>query len=305
MRSLISVIALLATAFAVAALPSLASAKVDPDTVVSCSGRHGEPTVKWSVLKGPRVAETKTTAAAAALRKAIRVHSLPRSGWFKLHAWRQVGADLIQYAHGPMIDLTTITLSREDGAENWKFSGGIRGYSCAAYLLTASGDVASSWYPVPDKLPTDPAARSVRIAINIQGCEREDRVFVDAIKYTKTEVKIRAGFRPYINPDFACPTIVRPPTEYEVVLPRPIGNRAIVDIARVAPRTRASAKQLASVRAGTNPLEVLLFHKSIAMFCKDSDPRVYTVKPTQGQVSRWKARHAKYCPKQETATLIR
>lgn len=298
MRSLISVIALLTTSFAVAALPAHASAKVDPNTMVACSDTWVEP-FKWSVLKGPRDAEKEKTSSASALRKVIRDKSLPRSGWFEISTGELMNASLVQYANGPIARLTTVTLVRKHGSETWDYFDSRRGLRCDPSVVTSVGALASPWYPVPDKLPTDPTGRSVQIAINIQGCGvGAENVHVDAISYSSTEVRIRVGVSPAFIPGIACPAIVRPPTEYEVALPRPIGKRAIVDIARIAPRIRASAKQLAAVRAGANPLEVLLFHKSNARFCKDSSgPDVYTVQPTKDQARRWKARDAKYCRK--------
>lgn len=297
MRSLISVVAVLTTTLAIAALPDLASAKVDPNTVVSCSDGWVEP-FKWSVFKGPRNAENETTASASALRKVIRDKSLPRTGWFEISTGELMNASLVQYANGRIADLTTVTLVRKHGEEKWDYFESRR-LDCDPSVVTSAGVPASPWYPVPDKLPANPSGRSVQIAINIQGCGvGAEHVHVDAISYSSTEVRIRVGVSPAFIPGIACPAIVRPPTEYEVALPRPIGKRAIVDIARIAPRIRASAKQLAAVRAGANPLEVLLFHKSNARFCKDSSgPDVYTVQPTKDQARRWKARDAKYCRK--------
>lgn len=299
MRSLIIAATIVVTSIALAASAGVASAKIDPNTVVACPGGEIEPFV-WSVLKGPRIAEKDRTASAWLLRKIIRekyLEFMPKSRWFVIAKGRNRKTDYIQYASGDIDALTSVTFTRRVGKKRWAYSHSGHGFNCDPRLLTGAGRAATPWYPVPNKLPTNPASRSIWIAVSEESCNSgmpaTGRVFADAISYTETEVRIRADIRPESG-DAACPS--NPPTFYEVPLTEAIGDRAIVDTARAAPRTRASTKQLLAVRAGADPNEELLFDKSDIDFCRDGGPSMIALTPTKSQQRRWYERHGDVCP---------
>lgn len=283
-----------------ASFTGVASAKVDPNTVVVCPGGGVEP-FAWGVLKGPRTAEHDKTASAWLLRKIIRekyLEFMPRSRWFVIAKGRSGRTNFIQYASGAIDGLTTVTFTRKVGKKRWSYSHSEHGYDCDPRLLTKEGRAATLWYPDSEHLPTDPAARTIRVAVSEDGCnsgrDATGRVLTDAIEYTPTEVRIRIDIRP--NPGAqTCPS--HPATLYDVPLSEPIGDRAIVDIAGPTPRTRASAKQLIAIRGGANPLEELLFDKTDADFCKDPGPYGYSSQPTKDQLRRWNKRAAAACPR--------
>lgn len=300
MRSFTLSFALIASAFTIAITAPVASAVVDPNTIVVCPGGEIEP-FRWGVLKGPRNAEKDKSASAWLLRKIIREKSLefmPRSRWFVIAKGRQGRTDFIQYAQGNIDGLTAITFTRRDGKKRWTYSHSGHGFDCDPHLTTRAGRAATEWYPVAESLPTNPSARSIRIVVSENNCNggqaATGRVFADSIEYSATEVKIRIDIRPNEGPA-TCPS--NPPTYYDVPLTEQIGERSIVDTSRAAPRTRASAAQLAAVRSGANPVEQLLFNKTDAEFCKDPTPYLLGGKVTREQERRWYKRAADSCPK--------
>ena len=189
-------------------------------------------------LRTPARAETLVTPWAAALRRRL-ARSSGRRGTPPKHGWRLLGrrGDVVQYGHARRDVLIWYALVSLEPDDTWRLTDlatcrlerFVRGFTVTDWSL--AGKVR-------------PGTRRITISVHAGGCvSGEDDFRRVEVSYGRRSVNLLVLLAPVVLPKpppnsnvrYACPAIARTYPK-EVLLPAPIGNRAVRDASYVPPR---------------------------------------------------------------------
>lgn len=240
--------------------------------VVACEGGGSRPFTA-ATLRRPRNAERGRSPSSKALRHFLRTSWVaefyPKHRWFMFEKFSSRGRDYVVFASGRLSDLSTMTFERKRGGKwSWIGSGG---GPCIPRRLVAPNLASTRWHLDPRRLPIDPAATSIWVQMMERDCNSgqsaDGRASVPIVRYEPNQIVMLGMIKPS-NVAATCPS--NPPTYVEIKLSEPIGDRALIDGGSVPANTRLSSTQLASLRAGADPTEVLIFQRTDNELCRDA-----------------------------------
>jgi hypothetical protein len=210
-------------------------------TLTGCGGAdarltcEGGPAFSADILEGPGGAENGADPAAVALRRHlatdhIDIDFLPDEGWIEIAR----NGDNVEYvAPDPSADGSWLHVSVGRDGETWEVDGW---GGCSLQPDVGFGMGIGSFRLAPDA-ELGPDATEIPLLVTERACnsgeDARGRIEVSSIDEDDDSVTVILAVRPRLG-GHECPS--NPETPFLLILPEPLGDRALLDGSSVPPR---------------------------------------------------------------------